>query len=60
MYLLNVRQNSSFKLMWIIFILAVPVAGVTFYIYTRLQPGTRFICQEGPGAGGGREAVFAS
>ncbi len=43
MYLLNVRQNSSFKLMWIIFILAVPVAGVTFYIYTRLQPGTRFI-----------------
>lgn len=43
MYLLNVRQNSSFKLMWMIFILAVPVAGVTFYIYTRLQPGTRFI-----------------
>lgn len=43
MYLLNVRQNSSFKLMWIIFILAVPIAGVTFYIYTRLQPGTRFI-----------------
>lgn len=43
MYILNVRQNSSFKLMWIILILAVPVVGVTFYIYTRLQPGTRFI-----------------
>ncbi len=43
MYILNVRQNSSFKLMWIILILTVPVVGVTFYIYTRLQPGTRFI-----------------
>ena len=30
MYILNVRQNSSFKLMWIIFILTVPVMGVTF------------------------------
>ena len=45
MYLLNARQNSSFKLMWIILILAVPVVGVTFYIYTRLQPGTRFIAR---------------
>lgn len=43
MYILNVRQNSSFKLMWIILIMAVPVLGVTFYIYTKLQPGTRFI-----------------
>ncbi|MDO4546442.1 MAG: PLDc N-terminal domain-containing protein, partial [Bacillota bacterium] len=43
MYLINTRQNSSFKLMWIIFILAVPVVGVSFYIYTRIQPGTSFI-----------------
>lgn len=43
MYIMNVRQNSSFKLMWIIFILVVPVVGVTFYIYTRFQPGTSFI-----------------
>lgn len=43
MYLINTNQNSSFKLMWIIFILVVPVVGVTFYIYTRLQPGTKFI-----------------
>lgn len=42
-YILNANQNSSFKLMWIIFILAVPVAGVTFYIYTRMQPGTKFL-----------------
>lgn len=45
MYILNVRQNSSFKLMWIILILAVPIVGVTFYIFTKLQPGTRFIAR---------------
>lgn len=43
MYIVNVRQNSSFKFMWIILIIAFPVLGVTFYLYTRLQPGTRFI-----------------
>ena len=43
MYVLNARQNSSYKMMWIILILVVPVIGVSFYIYTRLQPGTRFI-----------------
>ncbi len=45
MYILNVRQNSSFKLMWIILIMAVPVLGVVLYIYTRIQPGTRFIAR---------------
>ena len=43
MYVLNDKQNSSFKLMWIIFILAVPVMGVAFYLYTKLQLGTKFI-----------------
>ena len=43
MYVLNTRQNSSYKMMWIIFILVVPVIGVSFYIYTKLQPGTKFI-----------------
>lgn len=42
-YILNARQNSSFKLMWIIFILAIPVVGVSFFVFTRLQPGTRHI-----------------
>lgn len=42
-YIINARQNSSFKLMWIIFILAVPVVGVVFFIFTKLQPGTRHI-----------------
>ncbi len=43
MYLLNAKQNSSFKLMWIIFIMAVPVVGVAFYIYTHIQPSSRYI-----------------
>ena len=42
-YILNARQNSSFKLMWIIFILAVPVVGVVFYLYSKVQPGTKYI-----------------
>ena len=42
-YLINVRQNTSFKLMWIILIVATPLIGVPFFIYTRLQPGTRHI-----------------
>ncbi len=42
-YLLNAKQNSSFKLMWIIFILAVPIMGVAFYLFTKVQPGTKYI-----------------
>lgn len=42
-YLLNAHQNSSFKLMWIILIVATPVIGVTFFVYTKLQPGTKYI-----------------
>lgn len=42
-YLLNTSMNSSFKLMWIILIIATPLIGVPFYIFTKLQPGTRHI-----------------
>lgn len=42
-YLINNRLNSSFKLMWIILIVATPLIGVPFFIYTRIQPGTRNI-----------------
>ena len=41
MYLVNNNQNSSFKLMWIILILTVPILGVAFYFYTKFQPLTR-------------------
>ena len=44
-YLINNRLNSSFKLMWIILIVATPLIGVPFFLYTRLQPGTRYIAR---------------
>lgn len=44
-YLINVRLNNSFKLMWIILIVATPVIGVPFFIYSRIQPGTRHIAR---------------
>ena len=42
-YLLNIQQNSSFKLMWTIIIVATPIIGVPFYFFVKLQPGTRVI-----------------
>jgi len=42
-YILNARLNSSFKLMWIIFILAVPLVGVVFFLFTKVQPGTKYV-----------------
>lgn len=42
-YILNARQNPNFKLMWIILILAVPVVGVVFFLFTKVQPGTKHI-----------------
>lgn len=44
-YIMNARTNPSFKLMWIILILLVPVVGVVFYLYTRMQPGTAYIAK---------------
>lgn len=41
--ILNARQNASFKLTWMMLIIFVPFFGVVFYLYTRVQPGTRFI-----------------
>lgn len=43
LYILNARQNSSFKLTWLILMLFVPLFGISFYLFTRVQPGTRFI-----------------
>ncbi len=43
MYILNIRLDSDFKLMWIILILAVPVVGVALYLFTLVQPGTKRI-----------------
>lgn len=43
LYILNARQNASFKLTWIMLILFAPFFGVVFYLFTRIQPGTSFI-----------------
>lgn len=45
LYILNARQNASFKLTWIMLILFAPFFGVIFYLFTRVQPGTRFIAR---------------
>lgn len=42
-YILNSKENPSFKLVWIIPILVIPVFGVFFYLFTRVQLGTKTI-----------------
>ena len=42
-YILNSQQNTSFKLTWIILILTLPVLGVAFYLFTRVQPCTKYV-----------------
>ncbi len=42
-YLLNMRSDANFKLMWIILIASVPLFGVPLFFYTRVQPGTAAI-----------------
>lgn len=36
-YIINEEGNPSFKLTWMIFVTALPLAGVAFYIYTKLE-----------------------
>ncbi|MDD6441533.1 MAG: cardiolipin synthase [bacterium] len=36
-YIINEEGNPSFKLTWIIFVAAFPLAGVAFYLYTKLE-----------------------
>ncbi len=42
-YIINERENPSFKLGWIIPILTLPVFGTLFYILTKLDMGSRLI-----------------
>ena len=36
-YIINEEGNPSFKLTWLLFVIVLPVAGVAFYIYTKLE-----------------------
>ena len=40
-YILNQRQNPIYQLAWVIPVLVFPVFGAMFYIYLKLQVGTR-------------------
>lgn len=39
-YIINEKGNPAFKMTWILFVIAFPVIGTIFYIYTKVQPGT--------------------
>ena len=40
-YLLNSAADTNIKMTWIILIASVPIFGVTLFVYTRIQPGTK-------------------
>ncbi|MEG2700548.1 MAG: cardiolipin synthase [Hungatella sp.] len=42
-YIMNKRDNPSFKLAWIIPILMIPVFGTLFYLYVELELATKLI-----------------
>ena len=42
-YIINEEGTSSFKMTWLVFVLVVPVAGVGFYIYTKLELGRKVL-----------------
>ena len=42
-YIINRKENPAFKMSWILFVMAIPIVGMLFYLFTRVQIGTRFI-----------------
>lgn len=42
-YIINEEGNPSFKLTWLIFVVIFPLAGVGFYIYTKLELSRKLI-----------------
>lgn len=42
-YILNKREDASFKLAWIVPVLVIPVFGSLFYLFVELQIGTKMI-----------------
>lgn len=45
-YIINEKENPSFKLGWVIPILAFPVFGTLFYILTKIDMGSRLITKK--------------
>lgn len=44
-YILNEKTDPSFKMVWMILVLMVPVFGSLLYLFVQLQIGTKFIAQ---------------
>lgn len=44
-YILNKRENASFKLAWIVPVLVIPVFGTLLYLYVELEIGARLIAK---------------
>lgn len=42
-YIINSKSNSAFKISWILLIMALPILGVAFYVFVKLQPETAFL-----------------
>lgn len=42
-YIINEKTNPAFKLSWVLFIVIVPVFGLLFYLYMKLQPQTKVL-----------------
>ena len=45
LYIINKRENSSFKLAWIVPVLVIPVFGALFYLYVELEIGVKLIAK---------------
>ncbi len=44
-YIINEEGNPEFKMTWILFVIAFPVIGTIFYMFTKVQPGTHMLKQ---------------
>lgn len=42
-WIINSEGNPAFKMTWILFVLAFPVVSTIFYIYVKMQVGTKFM-----------------
>ena len=44
-YIINSEGNPAFKMTWILFVIALPVIGTLFFLYVKVQPGTKLVKQ---------------
>ena len=42
-YIINTKGNPAFKMTWILCVMVFPFIGVLFYVFVKMQLGTRFL-----------------